>query len=265
MTKLSVYMVTSTLLLLSPLAAFASTPNLNPNIYSADSSPYGIPYGEWMAKWWQWNLGIPAGEHPSESLRESDQLNPSQCAVNQEGPVWFLPDAGGEKGKTISCNIPADKSIILPLSNGESDPTDPCASDPGRGPDLVSRITDCALYNRADQEFLKLKVDGKDIRNFEELYRSKSGFFNVTIPEDATLAIEGVKPGTYGPALTEGYFLFLKPLSLGPHSIEYEFEESLKEESVPGPVQDFANLPKLRSASYNLTAISPNQSSTSEN
>ena len=99
-----------------------------------------------------------------------------------------------------------------------------------------------------------------------ELYGTRSGFFSVTIPEDATLAIEGVKPGMYGPALTEGYFLFLKPLSLRPHSIEYEFEESLKGGSVPGPVQDFANLPKfLRSASYNLTAISPNQSSTSEN
>ena len=90
------------------------------------------------------------------------------------------------------------------------------------------------------------------------MYRAKSDFFNVTIPEDATLAIEGVKPGTYGPALTEGYFLFLKPLSLGPHTIEYEFEESLKEESIPGPVQDFANLPKfLRFATYNLTTIPP--------
>jgi hypothetical protein len=245
-------------LLLYPHSSFALSPDPNPSIYSPDSSPYGVSYGDWMAKWWQWNLGIPAGKHPSEILIDNDAVSASQCSINQGGPVWFLPDVG-QAGKVVYCDIPANKSILLPVSDGESDPTDPCAQDPGRGPDLESRIIDCAMFNRADQEFLKLEVDGKPVNDFEEQYRAKSGIFNVTIPEDATLAIEGVKPGFYEPALTEGYFLFLKPLPIGPHYVEYEVEEILKP-SVPGPYKgSTANLEKtLRTAAYNLNITSAN-------
>jgi hypothetical protein len=37
-------------------------------------------------------------------------------------------------------------------------------------------------------------------------------FFNITIPED------NIKPGTYK-AVAHGYFVFLKPLSAGQHTI----------------------------------------------
>jgi hypothetical protein len=41
--------------------------NLNPVVFSKDSSPYGIPYGQWLNKWWTWNHGIAKSEHPRES------------------------------------------------------------------------------------------------------------------------------------------------------------------------------------------------------
>jgi hypothetical protein len=28
-------------------------------VFSADSKPYGLTYGEWTAKWWQWVYLIP--------------------------------------------------------------------------------------------------------------------------------------------------------------------------------------------------------------
>ena len=29
----------------------------NTVVYSKDSSPYGVPYKDWIARWWQWDVG----------------------------------------------------------------------------------------------------------------------------------------------------------------------------------------------------------------
>src|SRR5437867_11354196 len=56
-------------------------------LYTNDSKPYGIPYGEWIGKWWTWWMGIPNNLHPA-----NDYSDPKRCSVMQAGPVWFLPD-----------------------------------------------------------------------------------------------------------------------------------------------------------------------------
>ena len=38
-------------------AVAVSSPTFD--IFSIDSSPHGIPYSEWVAKWWIWWAGIP--------------------------------------------------------------------------------------------------------------------------------------------------------------------------------------------------------------
>ena len=69
-------------------------------------------YGEWIAKWWNWTLSIPKGEHPR------DDFTPEKCSANQGGPVWFLSDQlGGREERT--CTIPAGKAILFPLLTGE--------------------------------------------------------------------------------------------------------------------------------------------------
>jgi hypothetical protein len=48
-----------------------------------------------------------------------------------------------------------------------------------------------------------------------EQYRTQSGFFNITIPEDN---IYDSSPGTFR-ALTDGFFVFLEPLPPGKHDV----------------------------------------------
>src|SRR6476659_4355633 len=62
--------------------AYGSSSNLT--MYSVDSKPYGLSYGEWTAKWWQWLYSIQREVNPA-----NDDTG-KNCAQDQSGPVWFL-------------------------------------------------------------------------------------------------------------------------------------------------------------------------------
>lgn len=34
-------------------------------IYPPDSKPFGLTYGQWSEKWWQWSLGIAMADNPA--------------------------------------------------------------------------------------------------------------------------------------------------------------------------------------------------------
>jgi hypothetical protein len=174
--------------------------SINPGVFSKDSSPFDIPYSEWMGKWWQWTFSIPAAQHPR------DNYTPEKCAANQGGPVWFLADQlGGKEERT--CTIPAGKAIMIPLLTGECDTS---ASEDKTDEGLRR----CAM---AGDEYgvVEASVDGKKIKNLEQ-YRTQSGFFNVTIVEGN---IYEQPAGTYR-AFADGFFLFLEPLPPGKHDVE---------------------------------------------
>jgi hypothetical protein len=40
-------------------SAFVVADSINLGVYSKDSGPYGILYGEWLAKWWNSTVSIP--------------------------------------------------------------------------------------------------------------------------------------------------------------------------------------------------------------
>lgn len=58
--------------------------NINPGIYSTDSSPKGVKYQEWTARFWQWLYSLAADQHPRENY------TPEKCANGQKEQVWFL-------------------------------------------------------------------------------------------------------------------------------------------------------------------------------
>lgn len=68
---------------------------------------------------------------------------------------------------------------------------------------------------------ISVKLDGLKL-NFNEdpKLRAVSDFFNISLPEH-NIWEEKEVPGTYK-GVAEGYFLFLKPLSEGNHTLYYE-------------------------------------------
>ena len=61
---------------------------------------------------------------------------------------------------------------------------------------------------------IEATVDGVKLKNLEQ-YRTQSGFFNITIPEDN---IYDNGAGTFR-ALSDGFFVFLEPLPPGKHDV----------------------------------------------
>jgi hypothetical protein len=137
--------------------AFVTADSLNPGVYSKDSSPYGIPYGEWLAKWWNWTVSIPTAQHPR------DDFTPEKCQLNQQGPVWFLADQlGGREERT--CTIPAGKSIFIPLLVGECEySTQDIKSD-----------DDLRWCASAGNEYgvIEATIDGVKLKNLENIEHS---------------------------------------------------------------------------------------------
>jgi hypothetical protein len=197
---LTVLLISSMVVILTSYSTSVRADNINPGVYSKDSSPYETPYGEWMAKWWNWTFSIPKGEHPR------DDYTPEKCSANQGGPVWFLADQlGGREERT--CTVPEGKAILIPLLTGE------CGYD---APEVKNDedLRRCAM---AGDEYgvIEATVDGVKLKDLQS-YRTQSGFFNTSQAENN---IYDMPAGSFR-AFADGYFVFLEPLPPGKHDVD---------------------------------------------
>jgi hypothetical protein len=65
---------------------------------------------------------------------------------------------------------------------------------------------------------LSVEVDGEAIRRLKSRFRVRSDVFDVALPKDNVLSIE---PGIYSPAVDEGFYVMLQPLSKGKHTVHF--------------------------------------------
>ena len=55
------------------------------SIFPPGSKPYGLTYGQWSVKWFQWAFSIPKDKNP---IIDTSGKN---CAINQNDQyAWFL-------------------------------------------------------------------------------------------------------------------------------------------------------------------------------
>jgi hypothetical protein len=195
----SVLLLTST----TPQFAWTQSPatnSINPAIFPPDSQPYGLTYGEWTAKWWQWAESIPTEINPQLDETGEDCAQ----AQNQTGPVWFLTGtSGGSVERT--CTIPAGKAILIPVLN-----TINIRAASETDEELLAgakSLTDSVTI-------LEFSIDGVPLQDIWN-YRIQSPFFDVTLPTDNVF---GISAGTYR-AVADGYWVFLQPLPPGQHEI----------------------------------------------
>jgi hypothetical protein len=179
-------------------------------IYTADSTPLGMTYGDWQAAYWQYIFSIPVNNNPILDTTGA------YCDVAQSGgPVFYLNSTFFGPFLTRSCTVPASKALLVPLavwecSNIESDPFH------GENP---QDMRECAGIG-ADGigvNTLKLTVDGKKVSGLKRM-RAQSPYYYFTIPTDNILGLSD----TSGYSVSDGYMVMLKPLSRGHHVIHAE-------------------------------------------
>jgi hypothetical protein len=179
----------------------------NLELFTPDSRPFGRTYADWTASWWQWVLSIPKIDNPL-----LDQ-NGKNCANNQSGPVWFL--AGTLQGQAErSCTIPADKAILFPVINYEASVAE---GDGTTDEELTARVR----YEMDEITNMRAMVSGTNVNELRQ-YRIQSPPFNVTLPTDNVLGL----PAQTTKMMSEGYWLFLKPLEPGNYDL-YSFGSCL--------------------------------------
>lgn len=164
--------------------------------------PYGLSYGQWTTKWWEWCFSNPVSSNP---LTDD---NGNYSHLNQNGPVWFLCGTFGEdKFPKRRCIVPKNKGILFPVINYVYV--------------LDSRITtehDLAQHVKKDiDDIVRLEVTINN--SVVPVYRvgSDPQTFSLNIKEENKLGL----PVGKNMAASDGYWVFLRPLSPGEHSLYF--------------------------------------------
>lgn len=211
--------------------------NSNPRVLPPESHPFGLTYGEWAGRWWQWAFSLPATHNPG--------FGTADCSAGQSGHVWFLSGAFcGSVGTTVfpcgsnlvrSCQVPAGKALLVaPFTEEDSFIEEPVGT------------TEATLRSNAkyitDQFSVTAAVDGEPVQPVRICSSGstcspvQAPLYTYTLPSpplmpyDNVLAAVGeylyaekanglIPNGLSSQGVADGYFVLLPPLPAGQHTI----------------------------------------------
>lgn len=181
----------------------------DPTVLPPFPRAYGKTVGEWSAEWWQWGLSAPFDVNPI--IDETGK----HAHVGQSGPVWFLAGTFPGVGPVErTCVVPRGKAILIPVVNaafwGPEDITE--------GEDyfeFVQNLRDQAAVLKPENVIeLECRIDDLVLEREDLLkLRAKSQPFGFTAAPDF-----GIKGDL---AVSDGYWVLLKPLKPGWHTIGF--------------------------------------------
>lgn len=189
------------------------------------STWYGASYEEWTQRWWQWLYSIPLGVNPWKDTTGA------QCGINQNGSVWFI---GGSLGSTfsVSCTIPKGKAILAPIIDVNNDYPCPVPNfEPATGQSLKDFLTTGGNGFWGATQYIEgaavpvhtAELDGKPLHEL----RITSRLFSFTGAANlATPTTDPCVTGSPQVGVSDGYFLFIEPLSVGHHTLHIHSESS---------------------------------------
>jgi hypothetical protein len=158
----------------------------------------GRSQSEWSRSWWQWAGSFARSESPIVDRTGA------MCTSKQSGDVWFLAGTYGTRRTIRECTVPAGKYLFFPLVNYVvmSAAATPCA-----------QLMEQAALITDDPDALVLDVDGMRIANLSTHRQATQGCFQM-----GSLSREGA---THAQAAANGYWVMLRPLAKGKHTIEF--------------------------------------------
>jgi hypothetical protein len=131
-------------------------------------------------------------------------------------PVFFLVGGGGQNTTAKrTCTIPRGKALFFPIINAECSTLEP--GDFHGDNEYALRVCAASWVNPTILNSLKVTIDGVRLHNLENT-RAESPVFTFTSPTTTgNLQLQGT-----GISVAEGYWVLLKPLSVGTHTIHFE-------------------------------------------
>lgn len=191
----------------------AHAANANPGVLPPNSHAFGMTYGEWSARWWQWTFSLPVDQNPLFDVGGDC----SNSANGQSGPVWFLAGAFQDISPVVrNCTVPLGKALFFPIIDVA------CSELDSGGATSEQELRDCATSTLDLVNDVTAVIDGVDVRNLQ-VYRTSSQLFTMgPLPDNNVFQFFGTtaSPGTTTSAVAEGYYLMVPPLSRGMHTIQ---------------------------------------------
>jgi len=176
--------------------------DLNPGLYSPDSSPFGTKFSDWTAKWWQWYIGIPNANQPFPDTTGA------RCSVNQLGPVWNLIGAAGKVER--NCTIPSDKAIMFPILTTE------CSYSESPTLKNEEELRRCAVEDNQNAH-LMASIDNREVKSIDTYRITSAQPFNVTYSDDPVFPTNS----KFSQSIADGWYLLIEPLKPGMHEIKF--------------------------------------------
>jgi hypothetical protein len=187
----------------------------NSEVYAPGATIAGSSYAQWSQAWWQWLLAIPAKTNPQNDT-SGQFCATDQPATSQQVPVWYL--AGSASGQPVmrSCSVPSTSSIFFPLLNVEcstrDDPPFHCTDE------ASCRKCAKAFADEIGTSSLQASIDGVAVSGLQNFRFQSPSFFPFTLPPNNILKAPG---GGTGYSVSDGYWLMLKPLPPGTHTVQF--------------------------------------------
>jgi len=189
-------------------------PNPNPALFPAQSHPYGFDMETWAMNWWRWELSIPAAQNP---LLAAD----SDCSVHQAGPVFNVPPvAVGSKNLVRSCTVEHGKALAISLSTVLNDyPCPDPTFQPAPGQSLFDFLLAGAVAGNADVAEIDVTLDGEPLKDVLGYHFASHELMFFKGDTSLQSSIDSCITGGFQPAAVDAFFILVKPLRPGHHTI----------------------------------------------
>ena len=191
---------------LTPTATSLALNAVSPNVVPPTANVLGKSYAEWSADWWRWLWSSTPATNPG--FDETGEL----VDFNQSGNVWFLaPNFGGVTVRNAT--IPTGKFLFTDVAAWFFAPQIGDPEDETALRAAAAAAADATMN-------VRFEVDGVAVPNMDD-FRVQSDLFDYTLPEDNMFTFFGFPSaaGNYYPAVSDGWFVMIPPLSKGEHTI----------------------------------------------
>jgi len=195
-----------------------------PVLFEKDARPYGVSMERWSELLWKWIYRQPAETNPL--------LDPTgaSCAVDQDGPVWFLPSVipGGPQFEgERSCTIPGHKALLVQTAAFLNDyPCPDPAFHPAPGQSLYDFLLEGAAAFIDTVYFLEVTIDGVPQPDMLRFRFTSDDIFQVRGDLSLQTALDSCITGGPQPAVADGYLFMVKPLAPGQHTLVWHQKDT---------------------------------------
>jgi hypothetical protein len=159
----------------------------------------GLSQEQWSRAWWQWAGSFDIDQSPIAD--ETGEL----CSSRQGGAVWFLAGTYGTRRTIRTCKVPRGKYLFFPLIN--------YVVMPRNRPVDCKAVTEEAAAVTDGPSNLIVEVDGVRVSALETYRQATTTCFDMG-------ALTEKKYRVF-PSAANGYYVMLRPLTRGKHTINF--------------------------------------------